>query len=41
MNPLDVACPVCQSRPGEKCTTPTETGRVWVNWFHISREDCG
>lgn len=33
-----IGCPNCQARPGEPCTQPTDTGRVAVPWFHLSRE---
>lgn len=32
-------CPACLSRPGEKCTEPTNTGRRAVGWLHFSRTD--
>ena len=38
VRPLDVPCPNCQARVGEKCTVPTNTARVNVSWFHLARE---
>lgn len=37
--PQDRACPVCQARPGQPCTQPTDTGRRPVTWFHLNREN--
>lgn len=32
------SCPVCQAKPFEPCTIPTNTGREPVRWFHLARE---
>lgn len=32
-------CPACFAKPGDKCTRPTDTGRVDVSWVHLSRSD--
>jgi hypothetical protein len=37
-SPISVACPACYSKPGEKCTQPTDTSRRDVSWFHFARE---
>ena len=37
--PLDVVCPVCQSRTGQACTQPTDTSRRQVLWYHAARSD--
>lgn len=36
---LEVRCPACQSRPGQGCTQPTNTGRRTVAWWHTARTD--
>ena len=33
----EVFCAVCQAKPGESCTTPTDTGRRLVTWYHFTR----
>ena len=33
----EVACPVCQAKPGEPCTAATSTGRRPVTWYHSGR----
>jgi len=35
---LSRPCPVCQAKPGEPCTTPTDTGRRPIRGFHLARE---
>lgn len=30
-------CGNCNAQPGEPCTTPTDTGRRAVTWFHYGR----
>ena len=35
--PLDVLCPVCQSKGSQACTQPTDTGRRQVLWYHSAR----
>lgn len=32
-------CPDCGARAGERCTTPTDTGRREVGWIHDARRD--
>lgn len=32
-------CPACNAKPGNPCTTPTNTGRRDVKWIHSARED--
>jgi hypothetical protein len=43
MNPQTMAmaiqCPVCAAPPGTMCNVPTDTGRRYVQWFHMMRED--
>ena len=38
-DPRLVRCPVCFSKPGEPCTTPTNDGQRKVGWYHLKRED--
>ena len=37
VGPKAYPCPNCQSKPGDKCTQPTNTGRKPVDWFHDAR----
>jgi len=37
VKPIEVFCPACQSKAGDKCTNATDTGRRDVNWFHLAR----
>lgn len=37
--PITLACRACGSQIGEPCTAPTDTGRRYVRWFHLLRED--
>jgi hypothetical protein len=37
-NPLDVACPACFSKPGERCTQPDDHGRHEVSRIHYVRD---
>lgn len=39
--PLSKFCPNCQAKPGQPCSTPTDTGRrdVRSDWFHYARRD--
>lgn len=39
VDPKSRPCPACYARPGEPCTTPTDTGRRNVGWFHYAREE--
>ncbi|WNN94124.1 hypothetical protein SEA_FREGLEY_99 [Microbacterium phage Fregley] len=34
---IDIACPVCQSPAGKRCTAPTITSRKEVSWLHAGR----
>lgn len=34
---LTTTCPACNAKPGQFCTTPTNTGRRDVTWTHVSR----
>lgn len=34
---LNQACPTCSAKKDEKCSRPTETGWIKVNWFHEAR----
>ncbi len=34
---MTTVCPVCQSKPGQLCTQPTDTTRKPVNWMHTDR----
>lgn len=34
---LTTVCPVCQAKPGQLCTQPTETTRTAVSWMHTDR----
>ncbi|WNT44308.1 hypothetical protein SEA_CANDC_97 [Microbacterium phage CandC] len=34
---IDIACPVCQSAAGKRCTAPTITSRKEVSWLHAGR----
>lgn len=36
--PARVVCPNCNAQIGKACTRPTDTGRMPVAWFHLSRE---
>lgn len=36
-NSIHYPCQTCGSKPGEKCTVPTENGHKPVNWFHYAR----
>lgn len=36
---LLLACPACMSRPGERCTAPTDDGQREVTWLHYARTD--
>lgn len=38
---LKVRCPVCFAEVGESCSTPTNTTRRPVTWFHSSRTTKG
>lgn len=38
-SPILVRCLACFAKVGEPCTAPTETGRRYVEWFHLVRED--
>lgn len=35
---INIFCRNCQSKPGQKCTRPTDDGRVNVSWYHLARE---
>lgn len=35
--PLTRYCPTCQSKPGERCTRPDNTGRHAVRTFCLAR----
>lgn len=37
-NPLATRCPVCNASPGERCSQPTNSGRVAVSWVHSIRQ---
>lgn len=37
-DPMLVTCAACYSKPGERCTTPTNDGQRPVQWFHLVRE---
>lgn len=39
MSPHDIECPTCGAKAGEPCTTPTDTARREVTWFHSYRTD--
>lgn len=38
-SPRQTHCDACNAKPGEPCTSPTNTGRRSVNWYHTTRED--
>jgi hypothetical protein len=37
--PITKVCPACNAQPGKPCTTPTDTGRRAVAWFHYARSE--
>jgi hypothetical protein len=37
MQTSDMVCPACNAQPRKPCTQPTNTGRVAVRWYHLSR----
>lgn len=37
-NPLATRCPVCNASPGERCSGPTNSGRVAVSGVHPMRQ---
>ncbi len=37
-SPIDVTCPNCQAKPGDRCTQPDGLGRHEVKRFHYARE---
>ncbi|AZS07952.1 hypothetical protein SEA_KABOCHA_102 [Gordonia phage Kabocha] len=39
VDPVLIKCQACFSKPGEKCTQPTNDSQRTVNWFHLVRED--
>ena len=39
LKPIEVACPACQSKPGELCTAPDDRSRHYIKSFHLARED--
>ena len=39
VGPLLAECPVCQAKPGHQCTSPTDTSRRVVTWYHTKREE--